>query len=334
MAGSVVPASTGISEAAAVLRRGGLVAFPTETVYGLGANALDARAVARVFEAKARPSFDPLITHLADAADLPRLVGPLPAMVSALAERFWPGPLTLIVARPSTIPTIVTSGLDTMAVRVPDHPVARALIAEAGVPIAAPSANRFGRLSPTRAEHVVAGLGDAVDLILDGGPTRYGIESTIVDARSGHPVVRRLGALSVEEIEEVVGRVEIELGSSGLPAAPGTLAAHYAPRTPIRIVIDSASAPVGADLRGYLAFRDRPPGDYAAVEVLSPGGNSTQAAAHLFDALHRLDAAGLTEILAERVPDTGLGRAINDRLERAAATWRPFDQGSNTVLVI
>ncbi len=306
-----------------MLRRGGLVAFPTETVYGLGANAFDARAVARVFEAKARPSFDPLITHLADASALPDLVGPLPAMVSALAERFWPGPLTLIVARPSTIPPIVTSGLDTMAVRVPDHPVARALIAEAGVPIAAPSANRFGRLSPTRAEHVVAGLGDAVDLILDGGPTRYGIESTIVDARSGRAVVRRLGALSVEEIEQVTGSVELALGNSGVPAAPGTLTAHYAPRTPIRIVDNSTAAPVDAELRGYLAFRDRPTSRYAAVEVLSPGGDLTQAAARLFDALHRLDAAGVTEILAERVPDTGLGRAINDRLQRAAATWDP-----------
>jgi len=330
MAGLVVPASTGISEAAALLRRGGLVAFPTETVYGLGANALDARAVARVFEAKARPSFDPLITHLADASELPDLVGQVPAMVSALAERFWPGPLTLIVARPSTIPAIVTSGLDTMAVRVPDHPVARALIAEAGVPVAAPSANRFGRLSPTRAEHVVAGLGDAVDLILDGGPTRYGIESTIVDARSGHPVVRRLGALSVEEIEKVAGPLDLALGNSGLPTAPGTLAAHYAPRTPVRIVDNPAAAPVDVAPRGYLAFRDRPPGQYAAIEVLSPGGDLTQAAARLFDALHRLDAAGLAEILAERVPDTGLGRAINDRLQRAAATWHPVYEQRST----
>jgi len=244
-------------------------------------------------------------------------------MVSALAERFWPGPLTLIVARPSTIPPIVTSGLDTMAVRVPDHPVARALIAEAGVPVAAPSANRFGRLSPTRAEHVVAGLGDAVDLILDGGPTRYGIESTIVDARSGHAVVRRLGALSVEEIEKVTGPVELALGNFGLPTAPGSLAAHYAPRTPVRIVTDSTLVPSDGDRIGYLAFQQRPPGGYAAVEVLATDGNLTRAAAGLFDALHRLDAAGLTEILAERVPDTGLGRAINDRLERAAATWRP-----------
>jgi len=323
MSGSVVPADGGVSAAAAVLRCGGLVAFPTETVYGLGANALDARAVARVFEAKARPGFDPLITHLADAADLPGLVGRVPAMVSALAERFWPGPLTLIVARPLAIPPIVTSGLDTMAVRVPDHPVARALIAEAGVAVAAPSANRFGRLSPTRAEHVVAGLGDAVDLILDGGPTRYGIESTIVDARAGHPVVRRLGALSVEAIAEVVGPLEIALGGSGLPAAPGTLAAHYAPGTPLRMVPGSPLVPYDGGRLGYLAFRDRPPGQYAAVEVLAPGGDLTQAAAGLFDALHRLDAAGLTEILAERVPDTGLGQAINDRLQRAAATWRP-----------
>jgi len=324
MSGSVLPADAhGVSVAAAVLRGGGLVAFPTETVYGLGANALDARAVARVFQAKARPGFDPLITHLADAADLPRLVGRVPEMVSVLAERFWPGPLTLIVERPLAIPPIVTSGLDTMAVRVPDHCVARALIAQAGVAVAAPSANRFGRLSPTRAEHVVAGLGDAVDLILDGGPTRYGVESTIVDARAGHPVVRRLGALPVEAIAEVVGPLKIALGGHGRPAAPGALAAHYAPSTPLRVLSDSTSVPHHGGSLGYLAFRDRPREEYAAIEVLAPDGDLTRAAAGLFDALHRLDAAGLTQILAERVPDTGLGQAINDRLQRAAATWRP-----------
>ena len=317
----VLPADTGIAEAAAVLRAGGLVAFPTETVYGLGANALDARAAARIFEAKARPSFDPLITHLADAADLPALVGAVPPAVAALVERFWPGPLTLIVDRPEAIPPIVTSGLDTMAVRVPDEPSARALIAAAGVPVAAPSANRFGQLSPTRAEHVVAGLGDAVDVVLDGGPTRCGIESTIVDARGERPVVLRLGALPVEALVEAVGPVTVRPGSSGQPVAPGTLAAHYAPRTPLRLGT-AESAPGDGGRRGFLAFREPPAaGEWAAVEVLSPEGDLTAAAARLFDALHQLDAAGVTEIVAEPVPDVGVGRAINDRLRRAAATW-------------
>ncbi|WP_091348135.1 L-threonylcarbamoyladenylate synthase [Micromonospora rhizosphaerae] len=317
-----MPAESGIAEAAAVLRAGGLVAFPTETVYGLGANALDAEAAARIFEAKARPTFDPLITHLADAADLTELVGPVPPAVAALAERFWPGPLTLIVDRPAAIPPIVTSGLDTMAVRVPDEPSARALIAAAGVPVAAPSANRFGQLSPTRAEHVVAGLGYAVDVVLDGGPTRCGIESTIVDARGDRPVVLRLGALPVEALVEAVGPVIVRPGSSGQPVAPGTLAAHYAPRTPLRVAADVESAPGDGVRRGRLAFRERPTaGEWAAVEVLSPEGDLTVAAARLFDALHRLDAAGVTEIVAEPVPDVGVGRAINDRLRRAAATW-------------
>ncbi|MGR6316386.1 L-threonylcarbamoyladenylate synthase [Micromonospora soli] len=316
-----MPADRGIDEAASVLRAGGLVAFPTETVYGLGANALDAEAAARIFAAKARPSFDPLISHLADAADLPNLVGEVPPAITALVERFWPGPLTLIVDRPAVIPPIVTSGLDTMAVRVPDEPSARALIAAAGVPVAAPSANRFGQLSPTRAEHVVAGLGDAVDVVLDGGPTRCGIESTIVDARGERPVVLRLGALPVEALVEAVGPVDVRPGSSGQPMAPGTLAAHYAPRTPLRLG-SAESAPDDGARRGFLAFRERPAAaGWAAVEVLSPEGDLTVAAARLFDALHRLDAVAVTEIVAEPVPEVGVGRAINDRLRRAAATW-------------
>ncbi|PZG02276.1 L-threonylcarbamoyladenylate synthase [Micromonospora deserti] len=319
----VLPADSGLAEAASVLRTGGLVAFPTETVYGLGANALDARAAARIFAAKERPSFDPLITHLADAADLEKLVGSVPPAVVALAARFWPGPLTLIVDRPAAIPPIVTSGLETMAVRVPDNDHARELIAAAGVPVAAPSANRFGQLSPTRAEHVVRGLGAAVDVVLDGGPTRCGIESTIVDARGGRPVVLRLGALPVEALEEVAGPVTVRPGSSGQPVAPGTLAAHYAPRTPLRVVSGAEPPPADGVRRGFLAFRDRPAAGYVAVEVLSAAGDLTEAAARLFDALHRLDATGVEEILVEPVPDIGVGRAVNDRLRRAAATWHP-----------
>lgn len=319
----MLPADSGIAEAASVLRTGGLVAFPTETVYGLGANALDARAAARIFEAKARPSFDPLITHLADSAELEKLVGAVPPAVAALAERFWPGPLTLIVDRPAAIPQIVTSGLPTMAVRVPDNAYARALIAEAGVPVAAPSANRFGQLSPTRAEHVVRGLGAAVDVVLDGGPTRCGIESTIVDARAGRPVVLRLGALPLEALEEAVGPVTVRPGSSGQPVAPGTLAAHYAPRTPLRLATGAQPPAADGVRRGFLAFREPPAGDWAAVEVLSAAGDLTEAAARLFDALHELDATGVGEIVVEPVPETGVGRAVNDRLRRAAATWQP-----------
>ncbi|WP_091100411.1 L-threonylcarbamoyladenylate synthase [Micromonospora citrea] len=319
----VLPADSGIAEAASVLRTGGLVAFPTETVYGLGANALDARAAARIFEAKARPSFDPLITHLADAAELEKLVGAVPPAVTALAERFWPGPLTLIVDRPAAVPQIVTSGLPTMAVRVPDNAYARALIAEAGVPVAAPSANRFGQLSPTRAEHVVRGLGAAVDVVLDGGPTRCGIESTIVDARAGRPVVLRLGALPLEALAEAVGPVTVRPGSSGQPVAPGTLAAHYAPRTPLRLATGAEPPAADGVRRGFLAFREPPAGDWAAVEVLSAAGDLTEAAARLFDALHELDATGVGEIVVEPVPEAGVGRAINDRLRRAAATWQP-----------
>ncbi|MTK05024.1 L-threonylcarbamoyladenylate synthase [Micromonospora sp. CP22] len=318
-----MPADGDLGEAAALLRTGGLVAFPTETVYGLGANALDARAAARIFEAKQRPSFDPLITHLADAADLEPLVGPVSPAVAALAARFWPGPLTLIVDRPEQIPPIVTSGLDSMAVRVPDQEHARRLIAAAGVPVAAPSANRFGQLSPTRAEHVVHGLGTAVDLVLDGGPSRCGIESTIVDARGERPVVLRLGALPVEELEKVTGPVTVRPGNSGQPVAPGTLAAHYAPRTPLRLVPGAELADAAGAGRGCLAFRDRPAGAWTAVEVLSAAGDLTEAAARLFDALHRLDAAGVVEIVAEPVPEMGVGRAVNDRLRRAAATWHP-----------
>ncbi|MDM4721678.1 L-threonylcarbamoyladenylate synthase [Micromonospora sp. WMMA1363] len=317
----LLPADSGIAEAASVLRTGGLVAFPTETVYGLGANALDARAAARIFEAKARPSFDPLITHLAEAAELEKLVGAVPVAVAALAERFWPGPLTLIVDRPTVIPPIVTSGLATMAVRVPDHDAARALIAAAGVPVAAPSANRFGQLSPTRAEHVVRGLGAAVDVVLDGGPTRCGIESTIVDVREGRPVVLRLGALPMEALADAVGPVVVRPGSSGQPVAPGLLAAHYAPRTPLRLAAAAGPAVGDGARRGFLAFRGRPVGEWAAVEVLSVAGDLTEAAARLFDALHRLDAAAVDEIVVEPVPETGIGRAINDRLRRAAATW-------------
>ncbi len=328
------PASIAI--AAAQLRAGGLVVFPTETVYGLGANALDARAVARVFAAKERPAFDPLIVHLADSssvalyalsedADDPR--------VARLAARFWPGPLTLVLRKRALIPGIVTAGLPTVGLRVPDHPVARALIRAAGIPVAAPSANRFGGLSPTRAAHVVAGLGARVDLLLDGGPCRVGVESTVVLLAAGRAVLLRPGGLAVEAIEAEIGPLEVpDDGAPGTAEmAPGRAGAHYAPRARLDLADprDPAAAAAFAvrpgERVGLLAGSDAGRaaaqavgGPYAAIEVLDAGGDPVGAAAHLFEALHALDAADLSRIVAEPVPDTGLGRAVMDRLRRAA----------------
>lgn len=313
---AVVPARPKeIEQAARVIRAGGLVAFPTETVYGLGANALDPSAAARIFEAKRRPSFDPLIVHVADREMLLGVVREVPPQAERLIERFWPGPLTLVLPKGPALPRIVTSGLPTVAVRMPAHPVALELIREAGTPIAAPSANPFGYLSPTRAEHVERMLGEAVDLILDGGPTRYGVESTIL-LLAEKPVVLRHGAIPLEELEGVLGKVELRVGESTRPLVPGQLPQHYAPRTPIQV---ARPEDVPRELRkqsGYLAFRDVPKG-FKVVKVLSPTGNLREAAAHLFEALHQLDRLGLPRIYAEPVPEEGLGRAIMDRLRRA-----------------
>lgn len=322
-----------VAEAAAALLAGDPVAFPTETVYGLGADALDPRAVARVFEAKERPRFDPLIVHLADAAEVGRYAIDEDAgdpRVARLAARFWPGPLTLVLRKRDAIPGIVTAGLDTVALRVPAHPVALALLRAAGVPVAAPSANRFGRVSPTRAEHVLRQLGGRVGIVLDGGPCRVGVESTVLLLAVGRAVLLRPGGLPVESIEEAVGPVE-RLADDAPDAAslsPGRQASHYAPRATLRVVepwpgpelAAAAGERVGllaADATG-LATAEAIGGPFAAVEVLSAGGDLTEAAARLFDALHRLDAAGLDRIVAQPVAEDRLGRAIMDRLRRAA----------------
>ncbi len=321
MSARVLPASdpAAIVEAAAVIRQGGLVAFPTETVYGLGANAFDARAVARVFEAKARPSFDPLIVHLASAADLPRVAEAGDPWVPQLAARFWPGPLTLVLRRRDELPEIVTSGLDTVGVRVPAHRAAHALLLEAGTPIAAPSANPFGYVSPTTAAHVVERLGDAVDLVLDGGPCPVGVESTILSLCADPPLVLRPGGLPREEIEDLLGRPLAVAAPAERPLAPGQLPQHYATRTPLRILEGAAAPPPAGARVGLLAFRPGSTGGFAAVEVLAEDGSLRTAASRLFAALRRLDALSLDLILAERCPETGLGLAIMDRLRRAAA---------------
>jgi len=304
-----------IDRAAALLRNGAVVAFPTETVYGLGANALNATAVARVFEIKARPSFDPLIVHVFDERMLLRVVAGVPEVARTLMARFWPGPLTLVLRKHEDVPGIVTSGLRTVGVRMPAHPVARALLERAGVPLAAPSANPFGYLSPTRAEHVERMLGDRVDLILDGGPTPLGVESTIVMLEP-RPTLLRSGALATEEIEAAIGPLARELNDATEPLAPGRLETHYAPATPIRLL--GADAP-HAERRGagLLAF-DRAIEGYDAVRVLSPSGDLREAAAHLFEYLHELDALELSRIDAQPVPLEGIGVAIADRLRRAS----------------
>jgi L-threonylcarbamoyladenylate synthase len=315
----VTATSDNIDRAATLLRKGGVVAFPTETVYGLGANAFDPSAVARIFEIKGRPAFDPLIVHVLDGAMLERVAAEIPPPARALAEGFWPGPLTLVLPKRPNVPDLVTAGLPSVGIRMPAHPIARALLERTGTPLAAPSANPFGRLSPTRAEHVQRGLGNRVDLILDGGPSAVGLESTIVGFEPGPQLLRR-GAIPAEELEAVVGPLGVrDDDPAGAPVAPGRLPRHYAPHTPIRVT-SFADVPVSERVAaGALAFREAPAG-YRAVRVLSPAGNLNEAAGCFFESLHELDAAGVTRIDAEPLPDWGLGAAMMERLRRATSS--------------
>jgi L-threonylcarbamoyladenylate synthase len=313
------PTRDNLVRAAEVLRDGGLVAIPTETVYGLAANALDARACARIFEAKDRPLFDPLIVHVAEHRELDVLCAGVDKRAQRLIDRFWPGPLTLVLPKTDRVPDLVTAGLATVAVRMPAHVIARELIRLAGVALAAPSANRFGRLSPTTAEHVVEQLADRVDLVIDGGPCPVGVESTIIDVTGPAPRLLRPGGIPFEELAVVIGDIEIAAATPDRPTAPGQLASHYAPRTPLAIIPLAEAICRATGRVGLLALRmptDCRP--FAHIECLSPSGDLPEAAAKLFAALHRLDAAGLDAIYAEPIPDAGLGRAIMDRLRRAA----------------
>lgn len=315
--------TTDVALAAGALASGKLVAFATETVYGLGANALDAEAVARVFAAKQRPTFDPLIVHLADPGDLSRIAEPPGRAARQLIDRFWPGPLTLVLPKKPIVPDLVTAGLPTVAVRVPAHDQARELIRLSGVPVAAPSANPFGAISPTTAQHVLDQLGDRIDFVLDGGPCRVGIESTVLLVEDSQPpLLLRPGGLPVEEIEAVSGpvaRLSQPSVDPHLPqTAPGMLSRHYAPRTPLRIAAALGAAPRGSRMGLLTLTAPVNPAEFAVVETLSMDGSLTEAAAQFFAALRRLDAAGLDLILARPFPETGLGRALNDRLRRAA----------------
>jgi L-threonylcarbamoyladenylate synthase len=314
----VEPSAQSVAEAARLLRDGQLVAFPTETVYGLGGDATNERAVAAIFEAKGRPEFNPLISHVLGAEEAKRFVQ-WNDTADRLAARFWPGPLTLVLPRSpgSTISLLATAGLDTVAIRAPSHPVAQGLIRAAGRPIAAPSANRSGAVSPTRAEHVAESLGEGVPLILDGGPCLVGVESTVLDLTSATPTLLRPGGATREAIEAVIGPIAV---SDALPSgdsarkSPGQLESHYAPARPVRL---NAST-VGAD-EGLLAFGPATPSGAMLAYNLSPSGDLAEAAANLFAQLRLLDRPGIGRIAVMPIPETGLGLAINDRLRRAAA---------------
>jgi L-threonylcarbamoyladenylate synthase len=311
----IVPATHGaIRRAAQALARGEIVAFPTETVYGLGANALDARAVAKVFAAKERPRFNPLIVHVPGLAEAENY-GLFNATARRLAEAFWPGPLSLVLKRRSTcgIAELVSAGLDTIALRAPAHPVAQTLLAEARVPVAAPSANRSGRVSPTTAAHVEAELGDRPSVILDGGPCPLGIESTVVSVIGGAPSLLRPGAVPRGAIELVLGTPLAAARADGKVVSPGQLATHYAPGTRLRLNATTTGAS-----EALLAFGpNAPPGARVTIN-LSESGNLEEAAAKLFAALRELDQVGAEAIAVMPIPAHGLGEAINDRLQRAA----------------
>ncbi len=308
-------------KAAAMIKSGGIVAFPTETVYGLGADAFNPLAVARIFEAKGRPLFDPLIVHIADLSQMGRLTAAIDRRAGRLAGRFWPGPLTMVLPKNDLVPDIVTAGLDTVAVRMPDHLIARDLIMGSGTPIAAPSANRFGYISPTKAAHVLDQLGDRVDMIIDGGDCAVGVESTIIKLTGEKSVILRPGGVPVEEIEAVIGPVERGSAMSTGPEAPGQLPSHYSPSIPVHLAGSIREIDFTRKDAGFLLLR-RPSFDIPEnrTEILSADGDLKEAAANLFSSLHRLDRMDIRVIMAEAVPEQGLGLAIMDRLRRAA--WK------------
>jgi L-threonylcarbamoyladenylate synthase len=292
------------------------VAIPTETVYGLAANAFNSDAVLKVFQVKQRPSFDPLIVHVGRKEDAGRIFSKIPKEAEALIERFWPGPLTLVLRKSQVIPDIVTSGMDTVGVRMPDHPLTLQLLRSLPFPLAAPSANPFGYISPTTAEHVLAQLSGSIPYVLDGGPCKVGVESTIIGVEEGRWTLYRAGGIPVELIEDVIGKVDPSVGKI-LPVAPGMLASHYAPRKPLHVGnIQELMHRFNGKRIGIISFKQ----SYSVeeCEVLSPAGDIAEAAKDLFSAMRRLDASSVDVILAESFPSTGLGRAINDRLQRAS----------------
>jgi L-threonylcarbamoyladenylate synthase len=326
------PTDANLRRAAEALSEGRLVAFPTETVYGLGGNAYDATVLAKIFAAKGRPTFDPLIVHIAslpsvdNVADLSALSPEAAAAARALMAAFWPGPMTLILPKKPCIPDLATSGLSTVAVRFPNHPVAQRIIELSTGAIAAPSANPFGYLSPTRAEHVADQLGDKVDIILDGGRCSVGVESTVVDMTGTSPMILRPGGMSLERLRTVAPDIAVLDRADPKPKAPGQLPSHYAPRRPLRLVNPGELAHVYPMGHAAAIFFDRASlmeaegqyDNFLEVKILSESGDLVEAAANLFDFLHELDKGDFDEYWAERVPNEGIGAAVNDRLYKAS----------------
>lgn len=308
-----------VSEAAELLKKGELVAFPTETVYGLGANAFDSHAVARIFEAKGRPTFDPLIVHIPDMDSLWLVAKEANSKARACMEAFWPGPFTAILPKKESISDLVTSGLDTVGVRVPDHRTAQKLLKEAGTPVAAPSANLFSHTSPTEAWVVREMLGDRIEGIVDDGACTVGVESTIVSFCEEPPVLYRAGGIPVEEIEALIGPIRIAGATGEEKKAPGRTLRHYAPRTPMYLYKKKDELPATARV-GLLkmSISEEETQSYDAVRDLSPAGDLREAAMRLYSSMRSLDSENLDFIIAEQVPNVDLGRAINDRLRRAA----------------
>jgi len=306
-----------IKEAAAILQSGGLVAFPTETVYGLGANALNPDAVARIFIEKERPSFDPLIVHISQLEDLSVLCLNVDERIYKLAEQFWPGPLTIVVPKSHLVPDIVTSGLPTVGIRMPRNEIALQLIKAAGFPIAAPSANKFGRISPTTAHHVKKQLPD-VKCVLDGGNCSVGIESTVISLTSQGFKILREGIITRDEISKVIPYSDVNDNESVPLASPGLLKSHYSPLKPIYIL--GKSDPVNLDYKnaGFISFSGLVPGEFKRVEYLSKKSDLKEAAVNLFDVLHRMEDSEVDFIVAEPVPERGIGLAIMDRMRKAA----------------
>jgi L-threonylcarbamoyladenylate synthase len=313
---------TDIEKAASLLRQGELVAVPTETVYGLAGNALDVNVVAKIFAVKNRPQFDPLIVHVPSLPEAEKYVTDIPKKAERLTQLFWPGPLTLLLPKKDDlIPPLVTSGLATVGIRCPDHPLTRELLVNVSFPLAAPSANPFGYVSPTTPQHVNAQLGDNIRYILDGGVCEIGIESTIVGFEHDNVIIYRLGGLSLEKIEAAIGKVKVITHSTSNPLAPGQLKSHYAPSKKMVVgEIENLIREYPVHASGILSFTKNYHSPYQ--RILSPSGTTEEAAKNLFQYLRDFDQMPVEVILTELLPEAGLGRAINDRLKRAAATGK------------
>lgn len=317
----MIQISTDIVKAKEILENGELVAIPTETVYGLAGNIYSEKAIAKIFETKKRPLYNPLIVHIASYKKLEEIAAEIPEKAKKLAQVFWPGSLTLVLKKQPNIPNSITAGKDTVAVRIPNHTLTLALLQTLNFPLAAPSANPFGSISPTTALHVASYFHDDLKMVLDGGNCINGIESTIIGFENDEPILYRLGALSIEEIEHVIGKVKIKNQKNSEPNAPGMLDKHYAPKTKI-IVVDDINAELEKynDLKiGLLLFQKLPlkSTDFV-IEILSGNGNLKEATSNLYAAMHKLDKYNLDIIIAEKFPDNGLGKSINDRLIRAS----------------